>query len=44
MGVNGYFDPRRTNIPHANPKHGPGESNFELYYYKQTFFPENLLI
>ena len=28
MGVNSCFGPRRTNIPHATPNYGPGQSKF----------------
>ena len=34
MGVNTYFGPRRTNIPHATPNYGPLKSKFEVYYYR----------
>ena len=37
MGVNAYFDPRQTNIPHETPNYGPGKSNFEVDYYQQTY-------
>ena len=43
MVVNDYFDPIRTNIPHATPNYRPEKSKFEIYYYRQTFgFPEKL--
>ena len=32
-----YFDPIRTNIPHAAPSYGTGRSNFENNYYRQIF-------
>ena len=33
MGVNDYFGPRRTNIPHTTPNYGPEKSKFEVDYY-----------
>ena len=43
MGLNAYFGPRRTNRPHGTPNYGPGKSNFEINYYRQTYcFPEEL--
>ena len=37
VGINDYFDPIRINRPHANPNYGPGQSKFEIEYYRQTF-------
>ena len=43
MGVNDDFDPRRKYIPHAKPNYGPGKYNFEVDYYRQTYFsPESV--
>ena len=43
MGVNDYFGPRRTNIPHATPNYGAGKYKFGDDYYRQTyFFPEKI--
>ena len=43
MVVNDYFGTRRTNRPHATPNYGPKKYNFEVYYYKQTYYsPEKL--
>ena len=38
VGVNSCFGPKVTNIPHENPNYGHGQSKFEIYYYRQTFF------
>ena len=32
MLLNDYFDPKRTNRPHATPKFGPEKSKFKTYY------------
>ena len=32
MGVNAYFGPRITNIPHETPNYGPGKYKFEIDY------------
>ena len=37
MGVNSYFGPRQTNIPHTTPKYGPVKSKFEFDYYRQIY-------
>ena len=43
MGVNDYFGPRLTHRPHAAPKYGPGKSNYEVNYYRQTYYhPEKV--
>ena len=43
MGVNDYFGPMITNIPHATPNYGPGKSIFGIYHYRQTYCsPEKL--
>ena len=43
MGVNAYVGTRHTNIPHATPNYRHGKSNFEVDYYRQTYFsPEKL--
>ena len=45
MGVNAYFGPRRTNIPHSTLIYEPGKFKFKIYYYRQKYcFPENWLI
>ena len=36
MGVNDYVGPIRINRPHATPNYGPGQSKFEIDYYRQT--------
>ena len=36
MGVNFYFGPIWTNIPHATPNYVPVKSKFEVDYYRQT--------
>ena len=43
MVVNDYFGTRRTNRPHATPNYGPKKYNFEVDYYKHTYYsPEKL--
>ena len=39
MGVNVYFGSIWTNIPHATPNYVPIKSDFEVDYYRQTYFP-----
>ena len=39
VGVNAYFDPRRTNGLHETPNYGTGKSKFEIDYCRQTLFP-----
>ena len=34
--INAYFVTTITNIPHATPNYGPGQSKFEIYYYRKT--------
>ena len=43
VGSNNYYPPPRiTNRPHETPNHGPGKSNFDMYYHRKTYsFPEN---
>ena len=38
MGVNAYFGPKRTNRPHKTPNYGYGKYNFEVDYYRYTYF------
>ena len=43
MKVNDYFGPRLTDRLHATPNYGPETSNFEVDYYRPTYFsPETL--
>ena len=43
IGLNAYFGPKWTNIPHETAKYGPGKSKFEVIYYRQTYFsPEKV--
>ena len=43
MGLNPYFFPIRTNIPHPATNYGSGKSKFEINYYRHTYsFPKNL--
>ena len=37
MGVNAYFGPRQTTIPHETAKYKTGFFLFEVYYYRQTY-------
>ena len=34
--LNDYFDPIIINRPRANPNYGPGQSKFQIDYYRQT--------
>ena len=37
LGVNDYFGPRQTNIPHKTHNYRPGKSKLEVDYYRQTY-------
>ena len=34
MGVNAHFGPTKTNIPYTAPKYRPGQSKFQIDYYR----------
>ena len=38
MGVNDYFDPIKTEIPHATQMYGPGKSKYKVKYWRQKYF------
>ena len=37
MGVKDYFDPIRTNRPHATPNYGPRKYKFKVDYDRQAY-------
>ena len=38
MQLKAYFNPIVSNKTHATHNYGPIKSNFEFYYYRQTYF------
>ena len=45
LGVNAYFGPRQTNIPHATPKYGPGNLILKLFIpYRHIVLQKKYLI